>query len=147
MTKFFKSYRVRGCLRNEGKMLVLVFKSKGDVQSCGNCRGIKLMSHTIKFWECVLEARLRAGVSICEQQNGFMSRQSTTDTVFALGMLMEKFIEGGSGKLHYVFVDIEKAYDRIQREEPWYSTRKSGETEKCIKVVQDMKSMRPLRQW
>ena len=47
---------------------------KGDVQSCTNYRGIKLMSHTMKIWERVVEARLRQEVDICEQQYGFMPR-------------------------------------------------------------------------
>ncbi|KAF7663482.1 hypothetical protein LDENG_00210270 [Lucifuga dentata] len=51
-------------------VLVPIFKNKGDVQSCGNYRGIKLMSHTMKLWERVVEARLRAEVSISEQQYG-----------------------------------------------------------------------------
>ena len=72
-------------------VLVPVFKNKGDVQSCGNDRGIKLMSYTIKLWERVAEARLRTAVSICEQQYGFMPKKSTTDAIFALGMLIEKY--------------------------------------------------------
>jgi hypothetical protein len=31
-------------------VLVPIFKKKGDVQSCTNYRGIKLMSHTMKPW-------------------------------------------------------------------------------------------------
>ncbi|KAK3573832.1 hypothetical protein QTP86_032905, partial [Hemibagrus guttatus] len=65
-------------------VLVPIFKNKGDVQSCSNYRGIKLMSHTMKLWERVVEARLRKVVEICEQQYGFMPRKSTTDAVFAL---------------------------------------------------------------
>ncbi|KAK3524360.1 hypothetical protein QTP70_028024, partial [Hemibagrus guttatus] len=37
-------------------VLVPIFKNKGDVQSCSNYRGIKLMSHTMKLWERVVEA-------------------------------------------------------------------------------------------
>ncbi|KAK3545944.1 hypothetical protein QTP70_016948, partial [Hemibagrus guttatus] len=40
-------------------VLVPIFKNKGDVQSCSNYRGTKLMSHTKKLWERVVEARLR----------------------------------------------------------------------------------------
>ncbi|KAK3541849.1 hypothetical protein QTP86_008058 [Hemibagrus guttatus] len=73
-------------------VLVPIFKNKGDVQSCSNYRGIKLMSHTMKLWERVVEARLRKVVEICEQQYGFMPRKSTTDAIFALRILMEKYV-------------------------------------------------------
>ncbi|KAK3565046.1 hypothetical protein QTP86_032470 [Hemibagrus guttatus] len=118
-------------------VLVPIFKNKGDVQSCSNYRGIKLMSHTMKVWERVVEARLRKVVEICEQQYGFMPRKSTTDAIFALRILMEKHRDG-QRELHCVFVDLEKAYDRVPREELWYCMRKSGVAEKYVRVVQVM---------
>ncbi|KAK3554778.1 hypothetical protein QTP70_033475 [Hemibagrus guttatus] len=118
-------------------VLVPIFKNKGDVQSCSNYRGIKLMSHTMKVWERVVEARLRKVVEICEQQYGFMPRKSTTDAIFALRILMEKYRDG-QRELHCLFVDLEKAYDRVPREELWYCMRKSGVAEKYVRVVQDM---------
>ena len=80
--------------------MLVIFKNKGDVQSCGNYRGIKLMSHTMKLWERVVEARLRTEVSICEQQYGFMPKKRTTDAKFALRMLIEKHREG-QRELHW----------------------------------------------
>ncbi|KAK3549676.1 hypothetical protein QTP86_006545 [Hemibagrus guttatus] len=119
---------------------VPIFKNKGDMQSFSNYRGIKLMSHTVKSSgkrERVVEARLRKVVEICEQQYGFMPRKSTTDAIFALRILMEKYRDG-QRDLHCVFVDLEKAYVRMPREELWYCMRKSGVAEKYVRVVQDM---------
>nr|XP_009769599.1 PREDICTED: uncharacterized protein LOC104220426 [Nicotiana sylvestris] len=35
--------------------MVPLYKNKGDIQSCNNYRGIKLLSHTMKVWEGLLK--------------------------------------------------------------------------------------------
>ncbi|KAE8722892.1 Proton gradient regulation 7 isoform 2 [Hibiscus syriacus] len=42
--------------------VIPIYKNKGDLQRCGNYRGIKLLSHTMKLWERVIEARLRQAI-------------------------------------------------------------------------------------
>ena len=118
-------------------VLIPIFKNKGDVQSCSNYRGIKLISHTMKLWERIVEKRLRNDLKFSNQQYGFMPGKSTTDALFALRVLMEKYREGQK-ELHCVFVDLEKAYDKVPREEVWYCMRKSGLAEKYVRIVQDM---------
>ena len=66
-----------------------------------------------------------------------MPGKGTTDAMFALRMLMEKYREG-QRELHCVFVDLEKAYDKVSREELWYCMRKSEMVEKYVQLVQDM---------
>ncbi|XP_065658483.1 uncharacterized protein LOC136082999 [Hydra vulgaris] len=90
--------------------MVPIFKNKGDVKSCSKYRGIKLISQRLKIWERVVDARLRGKVEICEQHYGFIPAKCTTDAMFALRELMEKYREGQK-ELHCVFVDLEKAYD------------------------------------
>ena len=95
------------------------------------------MSQTMKIWERIIEARLRDRVEISKQQYGFMPGKETTDTMFALRMLMEKYRKGQS-ELHCVFVNLEKAYDGVLQEELWCCMRKSGIVEKYVQLVQDM---------
>ena len=52
-------------------------------------------------------------------------------------MSIGKYREGQK-ELHCVFVDLEKAYDKVPREKLWYCMRESQVTEKYVKVVQDM---------
>ena len=115
-------------------VLIPIYKNKADAQCCGNYRGIKLMSHTMKIWERIIEARLRDRVEINKQQYGFMPGKGTTDAMFALRMLMEKYREG-QRQLHCVFVNLAKAYDKVPREE---LIRKSGIVEKYVQLAQDM---------
>ena len=111
--------------------LIPIYKNKGDVQDCGNYRGIKLMSHTMKLRERVVEARLRNCCSISHEQFCFMPGKSTIDAIFALRMLTEKYIEG-QRQLNCVFID------RVPRTELWYCMREFQIPEVYIRVVQNM---------
>ena len=76
------------------------------------------MSHTMKQWERIIEARLREITNIADNQFGFKPGKSTTEPIFALRMLHEKYREKNK-ELHMVFVDFEKAYERVLRELIW----------------------------
>ena len=73
--------------------LIPIYKNKGDVQVCENYRGIKLLSHTMKLWERVIERRIRQETVIRENQFGFMPGKSTTEAIHIFRRLMEKYRE------------------------------------------------------
>ena len=75
-------------------------------------RGIQLIGHTIKLCKRIIERRLRRDLRFSNQQYGFVPGKSTTDALFALRVLMEKYREGQK-ELHCVFVDLEKVYDKV----------------------------------
>ena len=70
-------------------VIIPIYKEKGDIQDCGNYRGIKLMSHTMKIWERINDRRLIEETTIGDEQFGFMPGRGTTDAIFAVRQLME----------------------------------------------------------
>ena len=72
--------------------LIPLFKNKADAQVCGNYRGIKLLN-IIKLWKRVIEKRIRRETVIRENQIGFIPRRSTTEAIYLLRRLIEKYRE------------------------------------------------------
>jgi hypothetical protein len=95
-------------------ILVPIFKNKGCVQSYTNYRRIRLMSHTMKLWERIIEHRLRGVTNVTENQFGFMPGRSTMDAIFLIRQVMERCREQKKD-ICMVFIDLKKAYDKVTR--------------------------------
>ncbi|KAH1202990.1 RNA-directed DNA polymerase from mobile element jockey [Glycine max] len=85
--------------------LVPIYKNKGDIQNCANYRGIKLLSHTMKLWERVIERRLRKETQVTENQFGFMQGRVPREILW-------KALEKKGVRVAYIRA-IQDMYDRV----------------------------------
>ena len=91
----------------------------------------------MKLWERVVERRLRMDVSISENQFGFMPGKSTIEAIYLLRKLMGLYRDR-KVDLHMVFIDLEKAYDRVLREVLWRCLEETGVLPWYIRIIKDM---------
>ena len=80
-----------------------LLNNRGRIQECKNYRGIKLLTHTFKIWERVLDRRVRECTDIHESQFGFMPGRSTTDAIFILKQTIEQYREGQKDSSMYAW--------------------------------------------
>jgi hypothetical protein len=117
--------------------MVNVYKGKGNALECGSYRGIKLLDQVMKVLERVIERRVRDSVEIDNMQFGFSPGRGTTDAIFIVRQVQEKYL-AKKQEVWMAFVDLEKAFDRVPREVIWWAMRKLGVDEWLVKVVQAM---------
>ena len=79
----------------------------------------------MKAIERVLEKRIRCQVSIGDMQFGFMPGKGTIDAIFIMRQVQERH-QAWKMKLYYVFVDLEKEFDKVLREVVRWAWRKLG---------------------
>ena len=80
----------------------------------GNYRGLKLTDQVLKEVERVIEKISRGCIVIYDMQFGFMPGRETTDAIFIVRQLQEKFLYKNK-ILYCAFIDLEKAFDGVPR--------------------------------
>ena len=106
---------------------------------CGSYRAIKSLEHAMKVIERVFERRIKEKVKIDAMQFGFMPGKGTTDAIFTVRQMQEKY-GCKRKKLNFAFVDLEKkAFDRVPREVTRWTLRKAGVDKWLVKLVRFIK--------
>ena len=76
-------------------------------------------------------------VSIDDSLFGFVPGRGTTDAIFVVPQLQEKYLAVNK-RLYMAFVDLEKAFDRVLRKVIWWALRKLGVEEWIVRLVLGM---------
>ena len=93
----------------------------------------------MKVLERIVEGLIRQVVSIDDSQFGFVPGRGITDAIFVIRQLQEKYLAANK-RLYMVFVNLEKAFDRVPRKVIWWAMSKLGVDEWKVRLVQGMYS-------
>ncbi len=72
---------------------------------------------------------------VSEEQGGFRKGRGCLDQVFAMKRLVEEYL-GKDKKLYAAFMDLEKAYDKVDREALWNVLKIYGVGGQLLKGIQ-----------
>ena len=112
---------------------------KGDHSLPGNYRGIQLISIIRKVIALVISSRLTTWAEghLLEHQCGFRPKRSCADQLFGLRQLTDLAVLR-QHRLHFCFVDLQKAFDSISRPALWAILRARGLSEQMVRILEDL---------
>ncbi len=73
-----------------------LYKGKGKREQCNNYRGISLLSVPGQIYGRILNERMMkiTDLSVGDEQGGFRKGRGCVDQIFAVKMLVKKYLEG-----------------------------------------------------
>ena len=119
--------------------LVITLPKKGNLQQCQNYRTISLINHPRKVMLKIILNRfkLQAEKIIAEEQAGFRAGRNTTEQIFNLHILCEKYLQHQRDIFH-VFIDFKKAFDRVWHAALWATMKKCNISTNLIQVIKNL---------
>ena len=136
-------------LLNEGKFpkswgqgLISSIHKESDMADPQNYRGITLCSCLAKLFTSILNDRLykfiyEKGI-MPKEQIGFKRHSRTSDHIFTLKTIIDKFIKKSGGHLYACFVDFSKAFDTVWWPGLFYKLLKLGIRGNFYSVIKSM---------
>ena len=121
------------------KSLIITLPKKGNLQKCENYRTISLISHLSKVMLKIILNRLtpEAENIIAEEQAGFRRGRSTTEQIFNLRVLCEKYLQHQQD-LYHAFIDFKKAFDRVWHAALFATMSKFNIRPNIIRVIKSL---------
>lgn len=115
--------------------VVSIFK-KGNTQDLANYRPISLLTCAYKIFASVLQARIAAvcDVHLAATQYGFRAARSTQQPLFIARRIQDIAEQSGSDLL-LVFLDWEKAFDKINHERMFEALNRMNFPPKILRII------------
>ena len=115
--------------------IIKLFK-KGDALVCGNWRGINIISIPSKLMSIIILQRLQQKLEqhLRDEKHGFQPGRSWANLIFTLRMLVEDSKEWNK-KLYLLFIDLDKAFDSVDREILWKIIKHYGIPPKVVELI------------
>ena len=112
---------------------------KGNLQQCQNYFTISLISHPSKVMLKIIPNRLKpqAEKIIAEEQAGFRARRSTTEQIFNLRILCEKYLQHQQD-LYHVLTDFKTAFNMVWHAALWATMKKCNMNINRIRVIKHL---------
>ena len=82
--------------------------------------------------------KLQAEKIIAEEQAGSRAGRSTTEQIFNLRILCEKYLWQQKQDLYHVVTDFKKAFDRVWHAAMWETTKKYNISTNIIRVIKNL---------
>ena len=130
------AYRNKQIPNDWNVSVVIPIHKNGPKTQCENYRGISLLSVPGKVYARIIETRLREIVEskIEQYQSGFRAGRSVQDHIFAIRQLSEKTYRFNE-KAHLCFIDLQKAFDSVNRKQLWKALKEHKVDSNLIKVI------------
>ena len=125
--------------RDWRRAVVIPVYKKGCRLTCSNYRGVSLLSVAGKWFGKAMNTKLKDCTKgrVMEEQGRFRAKRSCVVQVFTLRQVTEKGIEKGR-ELFVAFIDLEKAYDRVNRVKLWEALRQAQVGKGLVRAVQSL---------
>ena len=121
--------------------IVPIYKN-GPKDDPNNYRGITIGSSVGKLFSKILNTRLVNFITkqqiIGPEQIGFCKGKRTSDHMFVLKTLIDKYTKQGKKQLYTCFIDFKKAFDKVWHLALFYKLRKLGISDLFYNVIKDM---------
>ena len=112
--------------------LITLFK-RGKTSVCGNYRGIAVNDILFRLFDRIIGKRLSLWYQPCKEQAGAQKGRDGLEHIMTVRLLID-YARKAEQKLYILFIDFEKAYDKVERAKLIKLLRSAG----CGKLMLEM---------